>query len=154
QRRVFLAGAATAFAASACITPARAAPRATRILLTDAFLLLDSYLALKPAARDRFVLAYRAVRNGKPTSDVTARIIHHDKTSTPVAIDAAGWVTELPTLDQLKGREMFEVDGPSFDMALELRATLTPAARLPTSELIATLSQVNAAIVEFAEGNA
>jgi hypothetical protein len=158
QRRALIAGiaaaiSAPALAASALLSPAPARARVTRIALADAFLLLDAYLALKPAERDRFFLAYRAVRGGKPAPDADARIVHGDRTSTPVRVDADGWVTQLPTLDQLKGRETFEVDGPAFDMALELRATLAPADRLPVSELAATLAQVNAALVTFADGD-
>jgi hypothetical protein len=153
HRRAALAGMAAALAAPAlAAAPARA--RVTRIGLADAFLLLDNYLGLKPAERDRFHLAYRAVRDGKPATDVQARIVHRDRTSTPLAVDGDGWVTELPTLEQLKARETFEVDGPPFEMAVELRAALAPAARLPVSELDATLKQVNAAFLTFAEGDA
>ena len=153
QRRALIAGIAAAIAAPALATPPPARAGVTRIGLADAFLLLDAYLALKPIERDRFFLAYRAVRAGKPAPDANARIVHRDHTSTPVTVDAAGWVTELPTLDQLKRRETFEVDGPAFDMALELRATLAPAARLPVSELAAAVAQVNAALLTFADGD-
>jgi hypothetical protein len=151
RRRALIAGiaATVALPAMAATTPARI----TRIGLADAFLLLDNYLALKPAERDRFHLAYRAVRRDKPAPDVQARIVHRDRTSTPLAVDGDGWVTELPTLEQLKARETFEVDGPPFDMAVELRAALAPAARLAVSELEATLKQVNAAFLTFAEGD-
>jgi|HubBroStandDraft_6_1064221.scaffolds.fasta_scaffold217153_2 hypothetical protein len=153
HRRAAIAGIAAAFAAPA-LAAAPAPARVTRIGLADAFLLLDSYLALKPAERDRFHFAYRTVRNGKPASDVQARIVHRDRTSTPLAVDGDGWVTELPTLEQLKARETFEVDGAPFDMAVELRAALAPDTRLPVSELDATLKQVNAAFLTFAEGDA
>lgn len=149
QRRAVLALLAAALAAPA--SAARAG--VTRIGLTDAFMLLDSYLALKPAERDRFMLAYRALRNGKPTAAIQARIVRRDHSSTPVAVDADGWVTTLPTLDELKRRETFEVDGAPFDFALELRATMAPAAQLPATELAATLAQVNAAIVSMAGGD-
>ncbi|HEX3408101.1 MAG TPA: hypothetical protein VHS81_12760 [Caulobacteraceae bacterium] len=148
HRRAF----AAALAATALAAPWRAGA-STRIALADAFLLLPDYLALKPAQRDRFQLAYRAVRNGKAAPDVKARILHRDHSQTPLAIDADGWVTELPTLEQLKGHDDFEADGPDFDMALELRATLAPADRLPVAELTATLAQVNAAMVIFGGGD-
>jgi hypothetical protein len=150
QRRALIAG----IAAAACAPTLPAQARITRIMLADAFLLLDSYLALKPAERDRFHLAYRAVRDGKPAPDANARIVHRDRTSTPLVVDPDGWVSALPTLEQLKARESFEVDGAPFEMALELRAALAPAARLPVSELAATLAQVNAAFVTFADGDA
>ena len=150
QRRVVLAGLTAVLAA-----PARAFAGVTRITLAEAFLLLDSYLALKPAERDRFFLAYRALRNGKPAPDAKARIVHRDRSpSTPVALDADGWVTALPTLEQIRRRDLFEVDGPPFDFALELRAVMASAERLAASELAATLGQVNAAIVSMAEGDA
>ena len=149
-RRTLIAGIVAAAGAPAL---GGAAPRVTRIVLADAFLLLDNYLALKPAERDRFTLVYRAVRNGKPAPDARARIVHRDRTWAPLDVDADGWVTELPTLAELRARETFEVDGPPFDMALELRAALAPAARLPVGELTATLKQVNAAFLTFAEGD-
>ena len=151
RRRAVITGiaATVALPAIAATTPARV----TRIVLADAFLLLDDYLALKPAERDRFHLAYRAVRGDKPAPDAQARIVHRDRTSTALAVDGDGWVTELPTLEQLKARETFEVTGPPFEMAMELRAALAPAARLPVSELAATLKQVNAAFLTFAEGD-
>ena len=152
NRRAF-----TAAIGAALAVPALAfGPRAfagSRLALADAFLLLADYLALKPTQRDRFSLAYRAVRKGKPAPDVKVRIIHRDHTETPLAIDADGWITELPSLDQLKGRDTFAVDGPDFDMAMELRAALAPAARLPVAELTATLAQVNAAMVIFGGGD-
>jgi hypothetical protein len=153
QRRALLAGIAAALAAPTLARPAPASAKPTRIGLDEAFLLLDAYLALKPAERDRFSLAYRAVRKGKPAPDANARIVHGDHSWAPLAVDADGWITQLPTLDQLKGHETFEVDGPAFDMALEMRATLAPAARMPVAELTATLAQVNAAIVTFADGD-
>ena len=152
RRRTVLAGAA-ALAAPAFGSPALAKPAVTRIPLADAFLLLDYYLALKPAERDRFYPAYRAVRDKKPTADVSARIVHRDGTSTPLALDAGGWVTELPTLDQLKRRDSFEVDGAPFDFSLEMRARVAPAERLAAGELTAALAQVNAALVSFAGGD-
>ena len=151
QRRAFVGGIAGALAASAHAAPARAAT--TRIVLADAFLLLDTYLALKPTERDRFFLAYRAVRGGKPAPDANARIVHRDRTSTPLALDPDGWVTELPTLEQLQRRDTFEVNGAAFDMVVELRASLKPAARLQVADLAATVDQVNAALITFAGGD-
>jgi hypothetical protein len=153
HRRALTAAIAVALAAPALAVGPRARAGVTRIGLADAFLLLDQYLALPPAQRDRFQLAYRAVRKGKPAPDVKARILHRDHSATPLALDADGWVTELPSLEQLKRRETFEVDGPDFDMAMELRATLAPAERLPVAELTATLAQINAAMVIFSEGD-
>jgi hypothetical protein len=151
-RRAALAGLAAVLAALRA-APALAKPAVTRIPLSDAFLLLEPYLGLKAAERDRFSLAYRAMRDKKPAPDAQARIVHRDGSASPLALDPAGWVTELPTLDALKRRDSFEVDGPPFDMLLELRATLAPAERLAVAELAATLAQVNAAIVSFAGGD-
>jgi hypothetical protein len=145
-----IAGLAAALA-GAIARPASA--RVTRILLGEAFLLLEEYLDLKPAQRDRFFFAYRAMRDKKPAPDAQARVVHRDGSANPLALDAAGWVTELPTLDQLKRRDAFEVDGPPFDMLLEMRATLAPAERLAVAELASTLAQANAAIVSFAGGD-
>lgn len=149
-RRVVVAG----LAASALVAPARTLAAVTRVPLGDAFLLLEPYLALKPAERDRFVLSYRALRNDKPAPDAKVRIVHRDRTSTPLALDAGGWVVTLPSLDEIRRRDSFEVDGPPLDFALELRATMAPADRLPARELAATLAQVNGAIISFANGDA
>ena len=84
-RRALLAAGAAALASPILAGRGLARPAVTRIPLEDAFLLLDYYLALKPAERDRFYPAYRAVRDKKPTADVAARIVHRDGTSTPPA---------------------------------------------------------------------
>ena len=153
HRRALTAGIAAALAAPALAAAPSAFAGVTRIGLADAFLLLDAYLALKPAQRDRFLLAYRVVRGGKPDPGAKARIVHRDHTMTPLVLDADGWVTELPSLDQLKHRESFEVDAPTPDMVMELRATLAPADRVSVAELTQTLAQVNAAMVIFAGGD-
>ena len=153
NRRALTAALAAALAAPPLVLGPRASAAVTRVALVDAFLLLDEYLALKPAQRDRFQLAYRVVRAGKAAPDVKARIVHRDHTETPLTLDADGFVTELPTLDQLKRRETLAVEGPPFDVALELRAVQAPAERLPVPDLLATLAQVNAAMVIFAGGD-
>src|SRR5581483_11056084 len=78
HRRALTAALAAALAAPALAGASRAVAGVTRVELADAFLLLRDYLALKPEQRDRFHLAYRAVRRGKPAPDVKAQIIHRD----------------------------------------------------------------------------
>jgi hypothetical protein len=141
----------------ASLTAAALAPRLAhaathRYPLADAFLLLDQYLALPQSQRDRFYLAYRAVRGANGAPDAQATIIAPDGTRTPVALDADGFVTETPTLAQLKSRAVFETEGAPFKIGLEVRARIAAANRLEAAELALSIAQVNAAVAVFAGG--
>jgi hypothetical protein len=128
---------------------ARAAPR---VALSEAFLLLQPYLQLPPAARDRFSFAYRAMRHAKPAPDAKATIIGADGASAPLSLDADGWVVTLPTLEALKSKAQFQIDGPDFGFEIEPRAAIAPGPRVAVADLAAALAQLNAAIGKFAEG--
>jgi hypothetical protein len=152
HRRRLLTSAA-ALAATGLAPPlARAAPQ--RVALADAFLLLDSYLALPPAQRDRFHIAYLARRGAKPAPDAQAAIVAADGTRTPLVFAADGLVTNLPTLEELKSQAKFETVGPAFGFALEMRASVEPADRYDLAALSEALAQVNAAVAKFAQGAA
>jgi hypothetical protein len=125
-----------------------------RVALSDAFLLLDSYLALPPAERSGFYIAYLARRDGKPAPDVQAAIIAADGTRIPLVLGPDGLVTNLPTLDQLKSKAQFETQGAPFKFGLELRAQMPASTHVDIAALFGVLTQVNAAISKFAEGEA
>jgi hypothetical protein len=151
HRRSLLAALGSTALGSAALAPglARAAPR---VALTDAFLMLQPYLQLPPAARDRFSFAYRAMRRDKPAPDAKATILAPDGTKTPLGLDAEGWVVALPTLEALKSKAQFQIDGPDFGFEIEPRAAIAPAPRIAIADLAAALAQLNAAIAKFSEG--
>jgi len=128
---------------------ARAAPR---VSLTDAFLMLQPYLQLPPASRDRFSFAYRAMRRDKPAPDAKATIIAPDGSKSPLRLDPEGWVIALPTLEDLKSKAEFQIDGPDFGFEIEPRAAIAPGPRVAVADLAAALAQLNAAIAKFSEG--
>jgi hypothetical protein len=144
----------TALGAAALAPGVASAAGPHRVALSDAFLLLDSYLGLPPAERNAFYLAYLARRDGKPAPDAQAAIIAADGTRTPLVLGPDGLVTNLPTLDQLKSKAMFETAGPPFKFGLEMRATMAPATQVTIAALFQVLVQVNAAIDKFSEGAA
>ncbi|HEY1750043.1 MAG TPA: hypothetical protein VGG29_02200 [Caulobacteraceae bacterium] len=149
RRRALLGG-----LAGLALAPAAVAAGPQRVPLGDAFLFLQPYWELPPAQRDRFTLAYLAVRKKQLAPDARAVIVGADGARTPIAADANSAFTALPSLAQLKSKARFEFDGPPFTFALELRAALAPAERVPVAELAAALAQVNAALETFAEGAA
>jgi hypothetical protein len=137
---------------AAALAPGLARAATHRYPLADAFLLLDQYLALPPGQRSRFYLAYRAVRDAHAAPDAQAAIVAPGGTRTPVAFDADGFVTNIPTLAQLKSRAVFETEGAPFKIGLEVRAQMPAADRFEAADLALTLAQVNAAVVVFSDG--
>jgi hypothetical protein len=144
SRRLLLSA---ALAAAAAPRIALAAPR--RVPLDQAFILLEPYLELPPAQRDRFYFAYRAVRNKTPAPDAKAAVVGAGGERTPLRIDADGLIANPPSLADLKSKAMFEFEGPPFEFGLEMRAAMAPAARLDAGELKLTLAQAGAAMVKF-----
>jgi hypothetical protein len=118
--------------------------------LSKAFPLLDAYLALSPAERNRFYLAYRAVRDKHPTADAHAVIVAANGARTPLPLDRAGLVLSLPSLAALKSAATLEIAGAAFKLIPELRCTMAPATRLDVAQLTLALAQVSAAVVKVA----
>ena len=129
---------------------ALASPRA--VPLPDAFLLLQDYFKLAPGQRDRFYLAYRAMRNDKPAPDAKATYVAADGSRTPVVFDAGAVIVNPPTAADFKRRLRFETEGPPLTFDLELCASIAPTLRLPAPELAAALTQANAAVTRFTGG--
>ena len=121
-----------------------------RVPLAEAFLMLDSYLALPPAERDRFSFAYRLMRGKKPAPEARAALVDKAGARTAVTLSPDGTVQTLPTLDQLKNKGVFEIDGGDYQFVLEPLAAVAPATRIDVSDLSASLAQLNAAIAKFA----
>ena len=64
-----------ALVAAAAALPAAARADTQTLALAKAFPLLDTYFRLLPAERSRFYLAYRAMRDKRPTADVHAVLV-------------------------------------------------------------------------------
>jgi len=139
-----------ALAAAAAALPAAARADTQTLALAKAFPLLDTYFGLPPAERSRFYLAYRAMRDKRPTADVHAVLVAPTGARTPVAFDRQGLVLRLPSLAELKSSARFEIDGAPFKLFPELRCSMAPATRLDPAALSQALVQANAAIVKVA----
>jgi hypothetical protein len=134
---------------AAAATPRVAFADVKTVPIDKAFPFLASYLALAPALRNRFYLAYRAFRDKHPTADAHATIIASNGARTPIAFDRLGMVVRLPSLAELKSGANVEIDGVPFQLGPELRCTSTPSTRIDVAEIAASLDQVNAAVVRF-----
>jgi hypothetical protein len=121
-----------------------------RVALAKAFPMLEQYLGVPPAARSRFYLAYRAVRDKRPAADARAAIVGAGGAAVPLALDRAGVVTRLPTLAELKGPAELVMQGQPFKLGLELRCAMAPSTHIDPIQLEAALAQVNAAVAKIA----
>jgi hypothetical protein len=137
---------------AAALWPALARAAVQRVPLSEAFLMLDSYLALPATERDRFSFAYRVMRNNKPAPGAQAVFVDPAGARTPVVLSADGTVETLPTLAQIKSKAVFEIDGADYQFVLEPLAAIAPATRIGVPDLTASLAQLNAAIGKFADG--
>ncbi len=137
-------------AMSVAFWPGLARAGVQRLPLSEAFVMLDSYLALPPAERDRFSFAYRLMRSKKPAPGARAAFVDKAGARTPVALSPDGTVQNLPTLAQLKSKAVFELDGDDYQFVLEPLAAIAPDTRIDVSNLAASLAQLNAAVAKFA----
>jgi hypothetical protein len=140
----------------ALVAAAIAAPRAAiaadvkRVPIDKAFRFLAGYLALAPTQRSRFYLAYHAMRDKRPTADAHATIVAPNGVRTAVAFDRLGNVTRLPSLAELNSGATVEIAGAPFQLGIELRCAAAPSTRIDVAQLVASLAQVNEAVVRFA----
>lgn len=135
---------------AALAMPAAAAAEPPRLPIGKAFPFLVGYLALSPAQRSLFYLAYRAFRDKRPTADARATIVFPNGVRTPVTFDHAGIVAHLPSLAELKSGASVEIDGAPFQLGLELRPVTPPSLRVDVGALAQSLAQVNAAAARVA----
>ncbi len=102
------------------------------------------------ADRNRFYLAYRAVRDKRPISDARASFVATNGARTPMAFDSTGAVTPLPTLAELNSGTLVEFDAVQFQLELELRCAMANATRLDVGEIGRSLAQVNQTVAKLA----
>jgi len=140
-----------AFIAAAAAAPTAAFADDQRVALSKAFPMLEAYLGVPAAQRSRFYLAYRATRDRRPLSDAKAAIVTPSGASVPLAFDRAGFLTtRLPSLAELKGAGQFVIAGQPFKLAPEARCAIAPSTHIDAAELVAALTQANAAIAKVA----
>jgi hypothetical protein len=140
-----------ALVAASLAAPGAALADDNRVALSKAFPMLEAYLGVPAAERSRFYLAYRAVRDKRPTSDARAAIVGPGSGAVPLGFDRSGFVTtRLPSLAELKGGGEFVIAGQPFKLQPEARCAIAPSARIEAGELAAAIAQANAAIAKAA----
>jgi hypothetical protein len=137
-------------AAAALAAPASALADDQKMPLSKAFPMLEQYLGVPAGERNRFYLVYRATRDKRPIGDAKATIVGAGGAAVPLGFDRAGVVTRLPTLAELKGPAQFIVEGNPFKLGVELRCAIAPSTHVDAGELVAALTQVNAAVAKIA----
>jgi hypothetical protein len=119
------------------------------VKLSKFFAYLDLYLALPPSQRNRFALAYYAYRNMHPAPDLKAVVIQPNGARSPVQMDRSGRIIQLPSLAELHGPDMVEIDanpGDKVGLRLETEARIAPSQTVDAHELVLALDQAQAAI--------
>ncbi len=145
RRAVLAAGVALAAAPAAALADAK-----PPIRLSKVFGFLDKYLAIPPAERSRFVLAYTFMLDGKPAPGLKAAIVEADGRRTPLQIGPDARALRLPTAAQLASAS-FVADAPAgakLGVKLDLEPLLTPAQEFPVRELDLALAQANAGMAK------
>ncbi len=124
-------------AAGAITLPARAVWAATQsVKLTQAFAYLQDYLTLAPGKRDRFHMAYYAVRDRKFAPDLKAVMVGADGKRTPLVLERDARVAQLPSMAKLRSRatslEADAAPGEEVGLALQLEPNLSVATHIKT----------------------
>jgi hypothetical protein len=120
------------------------------VAINEIFPYLSMFLRTPFADRNRFYLAYRAVRDKRPISDAQASFVATNGARTAMAFDSTGAVTPLPTLAELNSGTVVEFDEVQFQLELELRCAMPSATRLDVGELGRSLAQVNQTVAKLA----
>jgi len=122
------------------------------VKLTKVFPYLDKYLAIPPNQRDHFALGYVIQVDGKPAVGVNAAILEADGRRTPLAMNAEGAVTRLPTAAQLASASFTANAPPKADFGVHMRISpsLPPAQEYNPRDLELAVSQANAGMDKVA----
>ncbi|WP_082584994.1 hypothetical protein [Caulobacter sp. Root655] len=116
---------------------------------TKVFPFLEAFLKVPANERSRMRVSYSLRQGGKPPAGVKATLIEAGGARTPLPIDAAGRFERTPTLAQLQAKAQVTLDAPpetKFGIAMDLDPTLKPAMEYETRDLVATVTETNAAI--------
>jgi hypothetical protein len=120
------------------------------IKLSKVFPFLDKYLALPPGERNRFVLSYTFMIDGKPATGLRAAIVEADGRRAPLAFAPDGHVQRLPNAAQLASANLV-VDVPAatkMGVRLGLEPLIAPAQELSAHDLELSLAQANAGMAK------
>ncbi len=132
--------------------PAAATAATSSVPLSKAFAFLDAYDGIAPGKRDRFHMAYYAVRNRRFAPDLKATIVDGAK-RTPLVLGRDARVAQLPSLAALKSNATVEFDAAPTDkvgLALALEPNVPGAAHLDARALAAAIAQAEAAVASIA----
>lgn len=116
------------------------------VKLSKVFGFLDKYLAIPPGQRNRFVLAYTFMIDGKPAGGLKAAILEADGRRSPLALAPDGRALRLPTAAQL-ATASFAAEVPAgtkLGVRLSLEPLIVPAQELAARDLELSLAQANA----------
>jgi hypothetical protein len=148
DRRVLVLG----LAATALAPQAAHAAGKPPVKLAKVFGYLDKYLAIPPAQRNRFVLAYYVLMNGKPAAGLKAAIVEPDGRRTPLTLGPDGKVLRLPTAAQLASAD-FVAEVPAetkLGVRLELEPSMALASDYNPPDLDQAIAQANAGMSKAA----
>lgn len=116
------------------------------VKLAKVFPYLDKYMALPPAQRDRFRLAYTFRINGQTAGALRGAIIQADGRRSPFVVGPDGRPGRLPSAAELQ-TAMLALDVPAeakMGVKLDLEPSLTPAREMNPRDLAAAIAQANA----------
>jgi hypothetical protein len=150
DRRALMLGLAVAAAPAMALPGLAWADSKPPIKLSKVFGFLDKYLAIPPADRNRFTLAYTFMVDGKPAGGLKAAIVEPDGRRTPLAFAPDGRALRLPNAAQLASAS-FAADVPpatKLGVRLSLEPLITPAQELPARDLELSLAQANAGMAK------
>jgi hypothetical protein len=149
DRRVLLGG---LLAAGAINLPSPAWAATQSVKLTQAFAFLGDYLSMAPGKRDRFHMAYYAVRDRKLAPDLKGMVIGADGKRSPLVIDRDARVALLPSLAQLRSStlEFDSTPGEKVGLKLELEPNLPLGTHIDAVALAAAIAQCEAAVASIA----
>jgi hypothetical protein len=138
-------GAMLGLAAIAAAGQARAQTKPP-VKLARAFPYLDKYWALPPGERDRFILGYQFLLDGKPAAGLKGTIIAADGRREPFAVGPDGRVLRLPTRAELAAASL-ALDLPAnakMGVTLDVLPSVPPAREMNPHELEIAIAQANA----------
>jgi hypothetical protein len=149
DRRALLGG---LLAAGAINLPSPAWAATQSVKLSQAFAYLSDYLSMAPGKRDRFHMAYYAMRDRKFAPDLKAVVVSADGKRTPLVIERDARVAQLPSLAELRTctLEADAAPGEKVGLALELEPDLPVGTHIDAIALAAAIAQCEAAVASIA----
>jgi hypothetical protein len=149
DRRTLLGG---LLAAGAITLPSVAWADTKSLKLGQAFAYLTNYYSMSPGKRDRFRLAYYAVRDRKFAPDLKAVVVSADGKRSPLVLERDARVAQLPSLAQLQSSTL-EIDvspAAKVGLALVLEANMPASTHLDAAALAASIAQAEAGVASIA----